>query len=337
MTARLLLLTDFPRDFSTFRLALENLARVYRRRGHRVAVEGPWRAPKPAAFWKRPDAVHLHTAGFWNARLTAVADAFADVPMVVTFQDWGNPDLPGNDARGIRGWTRLLAKASAVTAVSRGTALALARSVPTARRTLIVPNAVEEDMFEPARRSRGARRPFVLCPARLSAYKGIDIALMAWRDACAVQDRVDLVFCGPDHSNGRFQRLARRLDLAPRTRFLGPVGRRTMRSLMRSSLFAVLPSRHESFGVAALEAMAAGKAVLATRTDGPSSFLRHGRNGLLAEPGRVEPLSAGLLRLLQNPGLRARLGRSARRTARGYRWETVADAYSRLYGRPPRR
>ena len=363
---RLLLLTDFLYDFSTFRLTLENLARVYRARGHRVETAGqrdPRKPPPPIRNAGRPrahlvggasfdlarrarttsrslpelvrnaDAVHLHTAGSWNPILSAVAEACARVPLVVTFQDWENPDLPGNDARGLRRWTRLMSKAAAVTAVSSGTARALSRDMPASRAAAVVPNGVEEPMFEPPARGGRARRPFVLCPARLSAYKGIDVALMAWNDVCSEHDRVDLVFCGPDHAFGRFQRLARRLGLSSRAVFLGPVGRRRMRSLTDSCLFAVLPSRRESFGVAALEAMAAGKALLATRTDGPSDFIAHGENGLLARPGRVEPLRAGLLSLLRDPRLRARLGRAARRTALGYRWEAVADAYLPLYGR----
>lgn len=361
---RLLLLTDFLYDFSTFRLTLENLARVYRARGHRAETAGQRRPGKPPVrgerrsrahrlggasadlarrarstsrslpeLVRRADAVHLHTAGSWNPILAAIAEACARVPLVVTFQDWENPDLPGNGASGRRQWTRLMSSAAAVTAVSSGTARALSRDMPSSRAAAVVPNGVEDPMFEPPPRGGRARRPFVLCPARLAAYKGIDVALMAWKDVCSVHDGVDLVFCGPDHASGRFQRLASRLGLSARAVFLGPVGRRRMRSLTDSCLFAVLPSRRESFGVAALEAMAAGKAVLATRTDGPSDYVAHGENGLLVRPGRVEPLRAGLLSLLRDPRRRARLGRAARRTALDYRWESVADAYLPLYGR----
>lgn len=351
---RILLLTEFFYDFSTFRLTLESLARVYCARGHRVETAGQrgpsaLRANPVRASWGRAsrigksrhelralvsaaDVVHLHTAGSWTPYLSAIAAACADKPLVVTFQDWDNPDLRSNDAAARRSWAMLL-RSAAVTAVSRGIAKRLGQALPSvAARTRPVPNGVDAIFLRRrARTSSAQRRPFILCPARLSAYKGIDVALLAWKDAGPALAGVDLVFCGPDHARGRFQRLARLLGLGSRTRFLGAVGRARIRELMGSCLFAVLPSRHESFGIVALEAMASGKAVLATRTDGPSDVVSHRSTGLLVAPGRPDALRDGLLRLGKDAGLRGRLGRAGRKRAEAFRWENVADAYLPLY------
>ena len=352
---RLLLLTEFFYDFSTFRLTLESLAGIYAGRGHRVATAGRSdpRVPRAAvagASWEKTyrigsssrklpallagaDAVHLHTAGSWSPILSNLADARSDRPLVVTFQDWENPELPANDARARPAWTRLIKRASAVTAVSRGLAERLGRALPSvARRLLVIPNGVDDTLFHKTTApARASRRPFILCPARLAAYKGIDVLLMAWKDVGPELDSVELVFCGPDHSQGRFQRLARLLGLSSRTRFIGAVGRKKMSELMRDCLFVVLPSRRESFGIVALEAMASAKAVLATRTDGPSDLVSHESTGLLVEPGRVEPLRDGLLLLGKNARLRERLGRAGLERAPGFRWERVADSYLPLY------
>lgn len=326
---RLLLLTEFPRDFSTFQLVFKNLARVYARRGHRVSVAAG--ALRRGAA-EKADVVHLHTAGAWTPRLARLARACGGRRLIVTFQDWENPDLPLQDAAARRNWERLLARAAAVTAVSRATAARLRRALPkAAARVKTVPNGVEDALLRA--RARRPRRPFILCPSRLLPYKGIDLALMAWRDACTQVENVDFVFCGPDHSARRFQRLARLLGLGARARFLGGVGRRGMRELLEGCLFSVLPSRHESFGVAALEAMAAGKAVLAARVDGPRDVVAHRVTGLLVPPGCVEPLRDGLLRLCRDARLRARLGRAGRRRARAFRWERIAGAYLPLYAR----
>ena len=347
---RLLLLTEFLYDFSTFRLVLENLAEIYSNHGHHVETAGQSGRRKPrstAAPWGRIirlagrvppalmdgiDAAHLHTTGYWTPVLASIDDAALSMPLVVTFQDWDNPNLPANDSRALRRWTKLLESAAAVTAVSHGVAARLSSSIPSIRKRVhVIPNGVDASMFQKERPLARGPSPFILCPARLASYKGIDLALMAWKDVSSVKNEVDLVFAGRDHARGQFQRLARLLGLSSRTRFLGEVGRRKMRELMGSCLFAILPSRHEAFGIVALEAMAGGKAVLATRTDGPSDVVIHGSTGLLVRPGSVDQLRDGIAALLANSRRRDLMGRKGKRRAKTFRWESIAKSYLRLY------
>lgn len=183
--------------------------------------------------------------------------------------------------------------------------------------------------FEPAAARAPRRRPYVLSLARLQPYKGTDVLLMAWRDVCDRVPGVDLVLCGPDHGRGRYQELAARLGLSDRVAFTGARGRASVWGLLRGARAVVLASRREAFGLAAVEAMACGRAVLATRSGGPEETLRHGRTGLLVPPGRVEPLRDGLLRLLADARLRESLGRAARSAAAPYGWDAVAARYLR--------
>jgi glycosyltransferase involved in cell wall biosynthesis len=85
----------------------------------------------------------------------------------------------------------------------------------------------------------------------------------------------------------------------------------------------------------ALEAMAAGKAVLATRTGGIPEFARHDHNSLLVPAGDTAALTAGLLSLCGSAPLRARLGRSAAASASRFCWDKAAAAYLRAYNSKP--
>ncbi|MFN0073401.1 MAG: glycosyltransferase family 4 protein, partial [Chloroflexota bacterium] len=77
----------------------------------------------------------------------------------------------------------------------------------------------------------------------------------------------------------------------------------------------VLPSLGECFGIAAIEAMAAGIPVVMTRVGGAADIVDHGVNGLLVPPGDVMELGRALNHLVLSPGLRESMGSRARMTA----------------------
>jgi len=77
----------------------------------------------------------------------------------------------------------------------------------------------------------------------------------------------------------------------------------------------MLPSRTESFGLAALEAMACGAIPVATRVGGVPEVIADGVDGFLAEVGDVQTMAQRILRLLREPELRKEMAESARFTA----------------------
>jgi glycosyltransferase involved in cell wall biosynthesis len=98
---------------------------------------------------------------------------------------------------------------------------------------------------------------------------------------------------------------------------------------MQNCLFYATTPRWESFGMAALEAMSAGKAVLASKKGGLAAFARGGRNAVLVDPEDPEAVSSALLRLSADAGLRNSLGRKALAAASEYSWVKIADKYLR--------
>jgi glycosyltransferase involved in cell wall biosynthesis len=99
----------------------------------------------------------------------------------------------------------------------------------------------------------------------------------------------------------------------------------------RCALLA-LPSKQETAPVVVAEAMAAGRAVVATRICGVPYMVEDGASGLLVEDGDPNALAAGLLRLLQDPALRARMGQRGRQIAEArFRTSVVAGQTRQVY------
>ncbi len=174
--------------------------------------------------------------------------------------------------------------------------------------------------------SRTASPPFILFVGRFDVYmKGLDFLIPAYAEAAAPRD-VDLVMAGracpldlqqlnkliPDSLRGRI-----RLEL--------DVSDERKSELLASCLFFCSPSRFEGFGIAALEANAAGKAALVMDTDGFRDSLVFGETALAVPTGDVEGLKEGMRRLMDDAELRERLGRQGREHARAFSWDSIAE------------
>ena len=145
---------------------------------------------------------------------------------------------------------------------------------------------------------------------RMTGVKRTDVVLRAF--ARLREQGVDAVLCmvgdGPDRDD--VEELASELGLVQNTLFTGyqeDVGR-----FFSAFDVFVLPSANEGTPVTAIEALAGGCPVVATRVGGVPDVVRDGEDGLLVEPGDEEALAAALRRLALDPELRARMGSASR-------------------------
>jgi len=126
--------------------------------------------------------------------------------------------------------------------------------------------------------------------------------------------------------------------LQPHVQFLGLQDAAQMLEEYARCAAVVLASRQETAPMAVLEAMAAGKPVVATRVGGVADLLEDGGSGFVVAAGDVEAMAQRMAQLLQDSDLRRRMGAQGRRAAEGFRVETVAARYRELYyqvaGRP---
>ncbi len=109
------------------------------------------------------------------------------------------------------------------------------------------------------------------------------------------------------------------------------ISRQELPALLASDQIFVLPSHFEGMPLSLLEAMAAGLPCVTTHTCGMRDVLRHGENGLLVQPGDALGLAEHLRGLLCSAEARQRLGFAARRSARQFTWDRVAEDWERMF------
>ena len=142
--------------------------------------------------------------------------------------------------------------------------------------------------------------------------------------------KVALVGGGPLES--KLKELASELGVADQAHFLGYCELEAVRALLQGCSFFVLPSRSEPFGIVILEAMAVGKAVVATRVGGIPEFVSDGENGILVEPDDPQALAEALCKVAGDPALRERLGKAGQATvAGGFTTEHMGRRFAALF------
>ena len=142
----------------------------------------------------------------------------------------------------------------------------------------------------------------------------LDVVETFARVARALPARLLLIGDGPDRSAAEF--LAMRLGVGDRVDFVGK--QENVNELLGLSDLMLMPSEMESFGLAALEAMACRVPAVATRVGGVPELIENGVNGLLYEIGDVDGMAAGAISILSDPALLERMSAAARRTAQDH-------------------
>lgn len=170
-------------------------------------------------------------------------------------------------------------------------------------RVVYIPNGVDTTRIAPSREDKG----FALYLGRLSPEKGVETLLRAhaadnaaWR----------LVVAGSGPLQGKLQ------SEFPSVEFTGHLTGEDLETKLREASVIVVPSEwHENNPLSVLEAMAHGKPIVASDIGGLPELVRHGRTGLLFEPGNAQQLSSYVRILLGDPDLRRKLGNEARKIA----------------------
>jgi glycosyltransferase involved in cell wall biosynthesis len=165
----------------------------------------------------------------------------------------------------------------------------------------------------------------VLTPARLHEQKGHRYLL----HAAAMVPAARFILAGDGPERPSLERQAVTLGIADRVLFLGH--RQDLSPWMAASDIVVVPSLWEGMPLAVLEAMAAGKAVLACDIEGVSEAIIHGKSGLLVPPCDHRALADAIHLLLAKPELRARLGKAAEERAQEFSARSTAARVARIY------
>jgi glycosyltransferase involved in cell wall biosynthesis len=192
-----------------------------------------------------------------------------------------------------------------------------------------IPVTAYDGAPDPALRSwlaSGTNRPIVLTLARLDAQKGHRYLLEA---AVQVPEAI-FVVAGDGPERNALEALAARYGLSDRVRFLGH--REDVPALLAASDLCVLPSLFEGLPLTVLEAMAAGKPLVATRAGGVPEAIQDGSSGLLVAPRDPKGLAAAIRRLIDDPGLATRLANTAQaRVRQAFSAQRLATEVEQVY------
>ena len=229
-----------------------------------------------------------------------------------------------------------LENADAVTSVATSlVSLADRALAPIAKRSRTILNSIDPARLEPRKRPELALSGTVIGSTGLFRYKkglvhlfkalaslngGLDYTLLMAGDYFAPEDR-------DAHAHA-----LERHGLTPRTVVTGRIPPERMGDYLRLFDIVVYPSLFsEGCPISMLEAMALGRAVIASRVAAIPEIVRDRENGLLVEPGSSSEIASAVLELVRDPALAARLGEGARRTALELNGEREARQWLEVY------
>jgi glycosyltransferase involved in cell wall biosynthesis len=318
--------------------SLDELAESLEERGVRVERLG-----EPRSRWDlrglaaetsllrrvRPAILHLHAGPGPSHRGLPALARVAGVPNVVVTQH----------GRTTEHW-RGLGRADAVTAVCEALAdgLVSGHGLPRSR-VRVVPHGAEvpDEVAElpAARRLRdrlgvGVYKPLWVCAGRLEPSKGHEILIESLRRLAQTGLDFAAAVAGEGSQRSLLERRVAELGLGARIHFLGAV--ESLGPVLLAADVVVLPSLGDDLPLSVLEAMARGRAVVASEVGGLPDLIADGVRGLLVPPGDAEALAGALARLHPDAELRRRLGQqAAEHVRRSFTWAHVVERYEAVY------
>lgn len=187
-------------------------------------------------------------------------------------------------------------------------------------RVRLVPNGVDRTALQAiAKQAARSHRNVVVAVGRVVRLKGFDLLVRALPHLDA---DLRVLICGEGPERNALKRLAKRLGVEQRIDLPGWVPEPEKLGILSDCLAYVQPSRFEAFGLAALEALAMGAPVIATRLGGLPEVV--GDAGILVDPESPTALAAAINRVHRQPDVRAALAHRTEERANVYSWDRVS-------------
>jgi phosphatidylinositol alpha-mannosyltransferase len=172
----------------------------------------------------------------------------------------------------------------------------------------------------------------VLFVGRQEKRKGVNYLLEAYTRVKREVPNSRLIIVGPGTRwSKKYEESVRRSGL-PDIVFVGYVSYADLPRYYRTAdIFCSPATGRESFGIVLLEAMAAGKPIVASNLEGYATLVTHGAQGLLVPPKNEKKLAEALISLMADERLRQEMGARGKAKASEYGWETVAQRVMEFY------
>ncbi|MCD6328045.1 glycosyltransferase family 4 protein [bacterium] len=265
----------------------------------------------------------IHANSLWTLKFSTIASIMSGRPLVAMIHAY--PKIHSRLKRFVHILTRRFcyARASSVVAVSQALRVALIEDKAPSEKTIVIPNGLSPEWFaEPVSSPKGEAKT-ILTVGRLHPGKGQQVFLKAAAIVKESLPNTRFVVAGNEYKTSleelgfrhTLDSLVQELGISDSVEFTGYVS--DLRALYDRTSIVVLASFEETFGLVALEAMARGRLVIASRIPGVTELVKDGQTGLLFEPGDHEDLARQICRALSDEELATRLSGAATDSVRG--------------------
>ncbi|MEI2688681.1 MAG: glycosyltransferase [Anaerolineae bacterium] len=316
-----------------------------------------WVQEFAATHHRRYDVIHSH---YWISGLVAQAlqAAWGEIPIVQMFHTLGQMKNQVAQAPHEFATQQRLDAESAILGfadrVVAGSPLDKAQTVwlygADPHKIAVIPPGVDLTRFRPIGELEAksfidvpADKRMVLFVGRIEPLKGIDTLLRAMKQVaedCGGCEGLTVAIVGGDPAvpleqmsdeMARLHRLRAELGIEELVTFLGKRDQELLPYYYCAAEVVVMPSHYESFGMVALEAMACGTPVIASRVGGLRFSVVHGYTGLHVPVGDADALAAAISKLFKNDVLRWQLSANSRQVAQSFGWPTITGQIVDLF------
>jgi phosphatidyl-myo-inositol alpha-mannosyltransferase len=268
-----------------------------------------------------PDVVHVHEP--FAPSVGLLATILARAPVVATFHAAAPSSVAYKAAAPLLRplWRKLAARIAVSEEARRTVERAFGPGVR------IVPNGIALERFASVPPADAASRR-ILFVGRLEPRKGASVLIAAFSRVLDRVPNASLVIVGDGAERSSLESKTAGMPVT----FAGRVEPGDLAAAMRDAAVVCAPSLGgESFGIVLLEAMAAGRPVVASSIPGYAAVVRDGTDGLLVPPGDAVGLAEALAAVLGDPGAASGMGAAGRERVARYSWDVVAGEIQEVY------
>ena len=195
---------------------------------------------------------------------------------------------------------------------------------------VVTPNGLDIEKFTISAGERPIQEKYIFFVGRFVYKKGIDILVRAFSKIGI--SNLKMILEGKGESLEEIQKLVSELNISNRIIFTeGKLTEFEKINYMKNSLFGVIPSRLEPFGIVGLEFMAAGVPVIVSKTGGLIDIIKDNETGLFFESENQKDLTEKIKLMYQDEKLRSRISENQKKMILKYSWGNIANQYMNLF------
>jgi len=262
----------------------------------------------------------LHCQGFLSSFLGFLLSKLTGIPYVVTVQ---RLERRGN-------LFKEMVYRQAICCIGASRAIKAYFEALGAKNIEVIPNGIDLARFNSLDRQRSRRKLglgnefVVMTVARLETVKGIKYLIRAVKD-------FHLLIIGDGSERKNLENLVKGLSFGNQVKFLGPIPNEQLPEYLPAADCFCLPSLREGFGIAILEAQAAGIPVVGTRVGGILDLVENEKTGILVEPKNSEAITNAVMKISSQPELARQMVQSAKDNLIKYNWNNITQQVFNVY------